>query len=83
MFYESMKIEMFVAYTDHTWDTMIVSIESPVYGRDLSISEWEKKVEGLGRSKILLKHQKGKDIAFCGLYHFPAEEEEKCDAEME
>ncbi len=57
-----MRIEMFIAYTDHTWDTMVISIENPS-GRDLSISEWEKKVEELGRSKILLKHQGEKEIA--------------------
>ncbi len=69
-----MEIEMYLAYTDHTWDTMMVSIKVPEFPIK-NQTEWRTEIESRGVQKIQKLFGKskagGKTVAFYGLYWLP------------
>ena len=72
------EIEMYVAYTDHTWDTMTISIRKPPNPGLMNLTEWRTELESRGIQQIqkLFGGSTKKVLAFCGIYYLPEEEEE-------
>jgi len=63
------KVEAFICYTDHTWDTKMIELEG-----DLDTVDVEK-VESIARKAVLEEVEDSVGdvlgIAFVGIYNFP------------
>lgn len=62
-----MKVEMYIGYLDHTWNTKVVDMDRPVNNTESEIEKAARKV---------LEGEYGEAVVFCGLYYiFPEEED--------
>lgn len=73
-----MRVEMYIGYTDHTWDTIVVEIPDNTHETDI-----EERANAKLRSIL---EQMGKDYpdvqcAFTGIYHIDMPDEEDEDFE--